>query len=382
MDFSLSEEQTLFRESVERFVADSYGFEARQRIVASAPGYLEEHWQAFAELGWLALPLPEAFGGLGGRPFDTLVLMEQLGRGLVVSPYFATVLLGGQALALAGREEQKADLLPALAEGQLKLALAYGEVGDGDDLRAVETQAEQDGAGYRLTGRKAAVLFAEVADRVVVTTRGAGENGVADGLSLFLLDPKAQGVSLTTYRTLDGGTASDIIFDRVHLGPEALLGEAGGAAPLLDLLADQARAALLAEAGGILWMIYEQTLEHLKTRKQFGQILGSFQALQHRMVELYMRCQLAQSLVIDATASLLAEDAQARRQAVSAAKYEVGRLARLVGQDGIQLHGAMGMMTEMPVGHAYKRLTMINATLGTPRHHLARYSQAMVAEEA
>lgn len=373
MDFSLSEEQVIFRDSVARFLADEYPFDRRQALVAEGDGFSPDHWRAFADLGWLALPFPEDYGGLGGSPVETMLLMEQFGRHLVASPYFASIVLGGQLLVEGGSEAQKTELLPALGAGELKLAFAFAESQARYDLTDVETRAEPVGDGFRISGCKTMVFHGGVADQLIVLARTAGPARDRDGLSLFLVTPEAAGLASRHYRTQDGGRASDLRLDAVRVGPEALIGPLGAAAPLVERVADVAVAALTAEAVGAMWAIYEQSLDYAKTRTQFGQALGSFQALQHRLVDLYMKCQLAQSMMQDATLSLAAAGRVAAARAAAAAKYKVGDCARAVGQDGIQLHGGIGMTMDLPIGHYFKRLTMINVTLGDPSHHLRRY---------
>ncbi len=377
MDFTLSEEQVIIQESIARFLAEAYPFDRRLKLVADGNGFSEDHWQTFAELGWLALPFPETYGGLGGSPLETMLLMEQFGRHLVVSPYLASVILGGHLVLEGGSEAQKRALLPALCAGQLKLAFAFAEPQARYDLADVETSAAEagDGAGggHVLSGRKTVVFHGGVADRLIVLARTSGTARDRDGLSLFLVAPDASGLAARHYRTQDGGRASDFRFESVRVGPEALLGTLGQAAPLVERVSDVAVAALCAEAVGAMWAVYEQSLDYAKTRTQFGQPLGSFQALQHRLVDLYMKCQLAQSMAYDATLSLQGPDPAAAARAAAAAKYKVGDFARIVGQEGVQLHGGIGMTMELPIGHYLKRLTMINTTLGDPSHHLRRY---------
>ena len=374
MDITLSEEQSLFRDSVERFVTEEYAFDQRQKIVIQASGFLDEHWRSFAELGWLAAPFPEDYGGLGGSPWETMVLMEQFGRGLVASPYLASVVLGGQLVLCAGSEDQKQAILPAVGGGELRLALAYAEPQSRYDLADVATTAKPAGDGYLIEGAKSVVFYGAAADKLLVTARSSGEQRDEAGISIFLVDAEAPGIEASHYRTQDGGRASDVRFAGLEVGPEALVGELGKGYPALERTVDYAIAAVCAEASGAMWAIYEQTLAYLKTRQQFGQTLGSFQALQHRMVDVFMKCQLAQSMVYEATDSLQQPEAAARRRAASAAKYEIGRYGREVGQEGIQLHGGMGMMTELPIGHYFKRLTAINTSFGDASHHLSRYA--------
>lgn len=373
MDFTLSEEQAIFRESIARFLADEYSFDKRQKIVATELGFREAHWQSFADLGWLAAALPEAYGGLDGTALETMVMMEQFGRGLLTTPYFATVVLGGTLLTLGGREDQKQALLPALAEGRLKLAFAHSEAGSRYDLNDVATTAVKDGAAYRLNGQKSVVLYGCAADKLIVSARTAGDRHDAAGLSLFLVDTDTPGLTMTHFHTHDSGRASELSIGDLRVEPENLIGEEGKALPVIEAAADTGIAALAAEASGIMWTVYEQTLAYMKTRQQFGQTLGAFQALQHRMVDVYMGCQLAQSLVYEATLALGDGDEISRAKAASAAKYRLGLHARDVGQEGVQLHGGIGMTMDLPIGHYLKRITAINATLGDPAHHLKRF---------
>lgn len=379
MDFTLSEEQRIFRESIARFLTDEYAFDKRQEIVATGPGFLDAHWQRFAELGWLAAALPEAYGGVDGSALETMVVMEQFGRGLLATPYFATVVLGGSLLTLGGSEDQKQALLPAVAAGALKLAFAHGEAESRYALPDVATTAVRDGEGYRLNGRKSVVFYASAADKLIVSARTAGERRDEEGISLFLIDKETPGLVMTHYRTQDGGRASELTMEDLLVGPEDRIGAEGEALFLIEAVTDTGIAALAAEASGIMWAVYERTLEYLKTRQQFGRTLGSFQALQHRMVDVYMKCQLAQSLVHEATLALTDHDETRRARAAAAAKYRLGLHARDVGQEGVQLHGGMGMTMDLPIGHYLKRITAINATLGDPAHHLKRFRRLTAA---
>ena len=261
MDFAQTDEQSLFRDSVARFLAEQYAFDQRQKIVATAPGYREEHWASFAELGWLAATLPEDSGGLGGGPQELAVIMEQFGRGLLMSPYFASLVLGGKTLMLGGSAAQRAELLPALAEGRLKLALAQEEAQSRYDLADVATTAKAEGAGFRIEGAKSVVLYGGAADQLLVSARSGGGQRDAEGLSLYLVARDAPGVSCRPLRTQDGGRAAEIVLNGVTVGPAALIGPQGGALPLLEEVADHGCAALMAEALGAMWSIYERTLD-------------------------------------------------------------------------------------------------------------------------
>lgn len=378
MDFSLTEDQRIFRETIERVVSDLYPFDKRQAAIATPQGYLDEHWQQFAELGCMAAPFPEAYGGLDGGPIELMLIAEQLGRRLVTSPYVATVVLGGHAILFGGREEQRLDLLPQVAEGSLKLALACGERQARYDLGDVMTSAKPDGDGYVLAGQKDVVFYAQDADIIVVAARTSGQQHDRDGLSLFLVPADASGLTMTGYGTQDGSRAANILLDDVRVSADALLGEADGAYPILERVIDHAIAFACADAVGSMWEIYHTTLDYLKTREQFGQTLGSFQALQHRMVDVYAECELAQSTVYEVTLSL-DKDRETRRRAASSAKFLIGRAARKVGEEGVQLHGGIGMTMDFPIGHHLKRLMMMNASFGDIRHHLNILAQTLRA---
>lgn len=377
MDFELNDEQRLFRDSISRFLAGEYGFNKRQEIVATDAGFLEKHWQSFAELGWLGAPFAEEDGGLGGSPVETMLLMEQFGRALVVSPYLSSIVLAGRLIHFAGSAEQKRALLPELIEGRRKLACAFAEPQARYELADVATIATADGDGFVIDGAKCVVLFADAADQVVVSARSAGSQHDTHGISLFLVDKDAPGLHAEHYATHDGGRASELRLHRVRVDTRARVGPIDEALPIIEKTIDYATAAVCAEACGAMWAIYEQTLEYLKTRKQFGQTLGAFQALQHRMVDIYMKCELSQSMVFEATLNLDADDA-ARRNAVSAAKHLIGQYARAVAEEGVQLHGGVAMTMDVPIGHYLKRLTLINASFGDSGYHLARYCRQLV----
>lgn len=364
---SLTEEQRLLTESLERFRQQDYTFEKRRTRLKKLGDRDDPTWAMLADMGWLAAILPEEHGGLGGSAIDLAILMEQFGRGLVTSAFVPSIVLGGTALRVGGSAEQQASHLPALAEGREKLALAYLESSGQHDPAQIETAAVRDGADYVISGHKSVVLFGNLADRLLVSAR------TAQGPSLFLLPRDGSGIAVDAYRTHDDGWAADISLDRVRAQASALVGTEGGAAPIIDATLDAGAAALCAEAVGIMWVMHEMTLDYLKVRKQFGATLGSFQALQHRMVNMYMKCQLAQSSAMTAAAALDSRDATARGRAVSAAKMLIGSAARQVGEEAIQLHGGIAMTDEYAVGHCFKRLTMIRLTFGDEEFHLNRY---------
>lgn len=375
MDFSLSNEQRIFRGSVERVVADFYPFDRRQTIVATPQGFLDKHWRILAELGWMAAPFPERYGGLNGGPIELMLIAEQFGRRLVTLPYLSTVVLGGHALLFAASEAQRAEFLPRIADGSLKAALAFAERQARYDLCDVATTARRESDGYVIEGQKDVVFFGQAADLMIIAARTSGSQRSPAGITLFLVPADANGLTRTAYCTQDGGRATNFRFDGVHVGPRNVLGETDAGLAVLERVVDHAIAFVCAEAVGSMWAIYETTLDYLKTREQFGRTLGSFQALQHRMVDVYIKCELAQSMVYEVTLNL-DKDPAIRRRAASAAKYAIGRYSREVGEEGIQLHGGIGMTMDVPVGHHLKRLMMINASFGDPRHHLAAYTEA------
>ncbi|WP_197325462.1 acyl-CoA dehydrogenase family protein [Ralstonia solanacearum] len=370
MDFSFTDEQKQLADAVRRFIDKAYGFEARNKVVYSAEGVSQAHWDALAELGLTALPVPEAQGGFDGRAMDLLVVMQELGRGLLVEPYAATV-LGTQALKLAGGQDA---LLERVAGGALKLAVAFGEPQSRYELFNVTTRATQQGGNWTLSGAKAVAVHGAQADKLVVSARtGRMDDGARDtsGLSLFLVDRDAAGVTVKDYRTIDNLRAADIRFDHALA---TLLGKAGEAWETIDAVADFGCVLLCAEAVGLIDALNAATLEYTKTRQQFGVPIARFQALQHRMVDMFIHAEQARSITYLAAAHFEDGDAEARRRYVSAAKARVGQAAREVGQEAVQLHGGMGVTNELPAAHMFKRLTMINTTLGDVDHHLARFA--------
>jgi alkylation response protein AidB-like acyl-CoA dehydrogenase len=376
VDFTLTEEQQLLRDAVARFVANEYSFEARRRIVASPKGWSEQVWAQLAELGLLGVPFPEAHGGFGGTAVDVMVVMQELGRAMVVEPYLATVVLGGGLVDLAGAASQKQDILPRVAGGKWLLALAHGEPQSRYDLYDVATTARREGGGYVLNGRKAVVLHGATADTLIVAARTAGGQRDRQGITLFLVDAKTRGVAATGYRTIDGLRAADIALENVHVGAGAVLGPVDGGLALLERAVDLGAAALCAEAAGAIEALNAATLEYLKTRQQFGQPIGRFQALQHRAVDMLIHAERVKSMACLAAVKAQSADAAERRRAVSAAKSLVGRAGRAVAKEAIQLHGGMGVTNELAAAHLAKRLTMIDFWLGDSDYHTARFAAA------
>ena len=370
MDFGLTDQQQLLRDSIERFVQDEYAFDARRKIVASEAGFSREHWATFAELGLLGLPFAEDDGGIGGDGVDTMVVMEAFGKGLVVEPFLPTVVLCGSLLKLAASPAQRAALVPAIIAGEALLAFAHGERRARHDLGHVETTATARGDGYVLAGTKSVVLGAPSATHLVVSARTGA------GISLFLVPADAAGLSLRPYLTIDGQRAAEVMLADVAVGADALLGPDGGALPVIEQAVDIATAALCAEAVGCMQATFERTRDYLNTREQFGTKIGHFQALQHALVDMFIELEQSRSMAIVAAVHADAADAAARRRAISAAKVQIGKSGRAIGQSAVQLHGGMGMTDEMQVGHYFKRLTAIEQTFGDGDHHLARFQAA------
>ncbi len=368
MNFEYSDEQQQLADSVRKFLAQSYGFEQRKAIVQSASGGSDAVWKTFAEMGLTALALPESHGGFGGGAIDLMPVMEACGEALVVEPLLDQI-VAGRLLAKAGSEAQRSALLPGLIDGSIRLALATLEPGRRYELAPQDTTATRAGDGWTLQGAKCVVVGAAAADRLIVSARSA------DGASLFVVDAKAKGVKLNPCRTVDGQRAADVQLDGVQLGADALLGTAGGAQPLIDEAIDFAIALQCADAIGAMAFANDTTLEYLKTRKQFGVPIGSFQALQHRIVEMFIHTEQARSMAILAASKVdTAGSADERRRAVSAAKVKIADAARIVSQEAVQLHGGMGMTEELKISHTFRRLTMIAQRFGDADHHLERYA--------
>jgi pimeloyl-CoA dehydrogenase small subunit len=370
MDFEFSEEQRLLKDSVERLLKDRYDFEQRKTFMQEPGGFGRAPWKHYADLGLLGLPFEEAHGGSGGGPVETMIVAEAFGRALALEPYLATVVLAGGLLRHAGSRQQRDAILPKVAEGSMLLAFAHAERQARYDLADVATAAKRDGAGYVLDGRKSLVLNGDTADKLIVSARVAGNRRDRDGLALFVIDAGAPGVTRREYATVDGLRAADVTLANVKAGPEAVLGEAGKAFPAIERVADEAIAALCAEAVGAMAAMHELTLEYLRTRKQFGVPIGSFQVLQHRAVDMFVALEQARSMAMLATMMTAEPDARERRKAISAAKVQIGRSGRIVGQGAIQLHGGIGMTMEYKVGHYFKRVTAIDTTFGDADHHL------------
>jgi alkylation response protein AidB-like acyl-CoA dehydrogenase len=375
MDFEFNEEQQLLADSVRKYLAASYDFEARKKLIASPSGFSQSAWTMFAEMGLTAIPFSTDAGGFGGGAVDMMAAMEAVGESLVVEPLLDHIALASRLVARVGTPAQRTSTLPALLDGSHKATFAYLERGRRYTLDASTTTAVKSASGWVLNGEKIVVIGASLADILVVSAK------TASGTSLFLVDRKAPGVSVKGYRTVDGLRAGDIVFANVALSADALLGSEGQALPAIEEAIDFATALLCSEAVGAMKYACDTTLEYLKTRKQFGAPIGAFQALQHRMVDMFMASEQSRSMAmmvackVDATAS--ASDTAsiaARKKTVSSAKVFIADAARLVSQESVQLHGGMGMTEEMKISHTFRRLTVLAQRFGDADHHLARYS--------
>jgi len=382
MDFDLSEEQRLLKESLERLTSDRYAFEQRKNYAQNAEGWSRKLWAQYAELGLLGLPFAEQHGGSAGGPVETMIVMEAFGRALTLEPYLATVVMGGGFLRHGGNAEQCSNLVPKIADGSLTIAFAHTERQSRYDLHDVETRAARDGSGWVIDGEKGVVLHGDTADRLIVTARIGGGRRDRDGIGVFLVDCKAAGVSRRGYPTQDGLRAAELSLANVKVGPEGVLGEPGSALALIERVADEAIAAMCAEAVGAMATMHELTVDYLKTRRQFGREIGSFQILQHRAVDMLIALEQARSMAMFATMMSTEEDVSERRNAVSAAKVQIGRSGKFIGQQAIQLHGGIGMTMEYKVGHYFKRVTMIDTMFGDADHHLRQLARGGVAPAA
>jgi hypothetical protein len=374
VNFDFSEEQKLLQDSVERFVQDNYELDKRARLVASSKGFSDEYWQTMAELGWFALPFPEALGGFGGNQIDTMVVMEQLGKGLVLEPFFASIVLGGGVLKRAGSDAQLAELVPGIIDGSRQLTLAYAEEQARFDLHDVTTAARADGDGFVINGHKSMVANAETASHLIVSARTSGGQIDERGISLFLIDAGADGVSLQNFPTVDGLRASEVTLDDVRVGADALIGELDGGFSVLNGVAGDAILALSAEAIGCMEVLYRDTVAYTQERVQFDHPLSDFQVLQHRMVEMFMEYEQCKSLLYRATLEAVQGDGTEAQRAIHALKHMVGKTGIFIGENAVQLHGGMGMTEELRVGHYFKRLLVIDAQFGNADYHLEKFA--------
>ena len=374
MDFDLTEEQRLLKESVDGLLADSYDFESRKKYAKEKGGWSKAVWSKLAEQGLLGLPFSEEDGGFGGGAVETMIVMEALGRALVLEPYLATVVIGGGFLRHGGSAAQKAAHVPGIVDGSKTLAFAQLEKNSRYDLADVATTAKKKGDGWIIDGEKFVVLNGETADTFIVTARTKGGQRDRNGIGVFLVPANAKGVSRKGYPTQDGLHAADVTFTGVEVGADAVLGDAENGLPLVEQVVDDARIALCAEAVGAMDESLKTTVEYIKTRKQFGVPIGSFQVLQHRAADMFVALEQARSMAMFATMAAEFDDAKERANAIAAAKVQIGKSLKFVGEQAIQLHGGIGMTMEAKIGHYFKRLTMIENTFGDVDYHLARVS--------
>jgi alkylation response protein AidB-like acyl-CoA dehydrogenase len=376
VDFSYSDEQQMLQDSVQKFVYNQYDFETRKGILKSAKGFSDEYWQLFAELGWLTVPFREEDGGFGGSAVDLLVMMEEFGKGIVVEPFIATAVMSGGLISELGSQQQKDELIPQIMEGRLQLATAFAETGSRYNLASIATAASKEGDHYIINGEKIVVMNGPDADKILVTVRTSGDERSADGISILLVDANSAGISKVSYTGVDGHRHAEISFKSVSVPASALLGAEGKALEALSRVIDRATLAVCAEAVGAMGVLLKKTVEYTKTRKQFGTAIGTFQALQHRMADMFIECELARSIVIMAAMKLdSGESAAEKVKAVSAAKSKVGRAMRKVGQESVQLHGGIAVTDELDVGHYFKRVTTIEHMFGNTDFHTMRFAR-------
>jgi len=378
MNFDFTEEQQMVRDSIARFVQDDYDWDTRKAIVASEKGLSPDNWKLFAELGWLSIPFAEEHGGFGGNIVDLSVVMEELGKGLVVEPYFPTVVLFGGLIARAGNEAQRAEWLPRVIGGDVLGGFAYVERQSRFALHDCLTTATRSGDGFVLNGEKVVVFNGEQADHLVVLARTSGEQSDRTGLSLFIVEASAAGMDKMNYPMMDGQRVANVTFKDVALSADALLGEEGNALALVEALVDEAIIALASEAVGIMGVLNTKTLEYAKTREQFGVAIGSYQALQHRMVDTMMAYEQCKSLLFKALCEYKQDPAMAA-ETIHALKVLIDRNAKHVFGEAIQIHGGMGMTDELDIGHYAKRLMMINTTFGDANFHRNRFVETAFA---
>ena len=373
MDFSFTAEQQLLADTVQRFVRENYSFDARRAILTSEPGWSRDVWQGLAALGLTALNVPEEHGGLNGGPVDTMLVMNALGAGLILEPFLGAAVLAPALLTLLADAGASAALLPGIASGERIVIVVHQEPRTRGELNHVATRAERSGNGYVLNGYKSVIVHGNAADELLISARTVGNTTDLHGISLFRVDPKATGVTVTSYKTIDGQTAADFELNSVTVPASALVGVEGDAFGAIESAHAIAISAISAEAVGAMKAINAATLEYTKSRKQFGQPIAKFQALQHRMADMYLQAEQATSMSYLAAIKCTDPDAAERRRALAAAKVVIGQAGRYIGQQSIQLHGGMGMTDELIVSHYFKRLTAIDLTFGDTDFHLQQF---------
>lgn len=373
MDFNFTDEQMLLGESVERFVQDNYDLETRIKLAGSKDGFSPDYWNTMAELGWFGMSFSEADGGFGGNQIDTMIMMESFGKGLVLEPFFASIVLGGNALARAGSEEQKAERLPSVIDGSKRLTLAYAEEQARFDLFDVTTTGKIAGDNLTINGTKAMVPSAGSADTFVVSVRTSGGQMDTNGISLVLVDADTDGVSVDDFPTIDGMRAGQVTFDNAVVPAANILGETDKGFDTLSAVARDAILALCAEALGAMEILYKDTIEYTQEREQFDHALSEFQVLQHRMVDMFVEYEQCKSLLYRATLEVV-QGAETADRTVHALKHLIGKAGYFVGENAVQLHGGMGMTEELRVGHFFKRLVVLDTQFGNADHHLEQFA--------
>ena len=375
MNFELSEEQKMIQQSVERFVQENYDLTNRIKISSEDPGFSNEYWSSMAELGWLGLAFAEDDGGFGGNQIDTLVLMEQFGKGLVLEPFLANIVLGGGAIKRGASEALRKSIIPSLIEGNLQVTLAYAEEQSRFDLEDVATSALEENEDFIINGKKSMVLNAESADKIVVVTRTSGSQLDEQGISLFLVDSNSEGIDRENFPTVDGLRASEISFKDVRVSKENLLGEKDKGFEILKAVSNDAILALAAEAVGAMEVLYKDTVEYTQQREQFDHPLSDFQVLQHRMVDMFMEYEQCKSLLFRATMETV-QDPLLSQRTIHALKHLVGKSGIFVGESAVQLHGGMGVTEELRIGHFFKRLLVIDSQFGNSDFHLEKFTNS------
>ena len=374
MDFNFNEEQTLIQGQVAQFIQRDYEWEKRQNLVSSELGFSEENWKVFAELGWLGISLSEESGGFGGTALESMIIMEEFGKGLVVEPFLETIILCSGLIDSCGTDEQKGEILGQVVAGDMHLALGFTEPQSRFNLADVTTEAKLKDGNYVVNGFKSVVMNGPNANKFIISTRTSGKQTDKDGMSLLVVDANQDGVSLRNYPTVDGRRASELTLENVIVPASCLLGSENQGFKLLEDAIDNATLGICAEAVGAMEVLYKTTVEYTKTREQFGQPIGKFQVLQHRMVDMFMEYEQSKSLLYMATIKNV-EGSQDAKKSISGLKYQVGKAAKFIGQQAVQLHGGMGVTDELNVGHFFKRLTTIISIFGNTDYHLKRYSQ-------
>jgi alkylation response protein AidB-like acyl-CoA dehydrogenase len=374
MDFNFNEEQTLIQGQVAQFIQRDYEWEKRQNLISSELGFSEKNWKIFAELGWLGISLSEESGGFGGTALESMIIMEEFGKGLVVEPFLETIILCSGLIDSCGTDEQKGEILGQVVAGNMHLALGFTEPQSRFNLADVTTEAKLKDGNYVVNGFKSVVMNGPNANKFIISTRTSGKQTDKDGISLLVVDANQDGVSLRNYPTVDDRRASELTLENVIVPASCLLGSENQGFKLLEDAIDNATLGICAEAVGAMEVLYKTTVEYTKTREQFGQPIGKFQVLQHRMVDMFMEYEQSKSLLYMATIKNV-EGSQDAKKSISGLKYQVGKAAKFIGQQAVQLHGGMGVTNELNVGHFFKRLTTIISIFGNTDYHLKRYSQ-------